>query len=297
MSADIDARISSFEQQVDGREVTNEDTLEDYVRWIKRFEKWNTEDEPDEITLREFDRWLATNPSFDWNMTRPIDNDEERSGYAYRTRIKALSALKLWLKVEYRQEVPTKVQNIALGEAPDHDPEWLSVGDVEQVIDNADDACDCDDCQTLLEVGYDAIMRAAEICEVRMEDVDLENGIIYVKAKKGSKNASIGLSDDAHFALERHISKHPDRDYLFKNSYGRKWKPKALSTHFIRKHHEVGIHSFTRHSAIIHRLNDGQELGEVSRRARHRNISTTMIYARLVGADIPQWAKEQTGGE
>lgn len=292
MSEALDTRVESFRQNVWGREVTNQDTLEDYVRWLKRFEQWNEDDRAGEVTLREFDQYLATNAEFPWGMTRPIDNDEDREGYAYRTRVKAISALKLWLQVEYDTRVQNEVQNIVLGEAPDYDPEWLSTDDIESVIESADDDCDADGCKTLLTLGYDAVMRAAEICEVRRTDIDLERGTIFVHAKKGSMDAEIGLDRRTVQRLRQHVRNNPDREYLFYNSYGRPWKAKPLAKHFGRKHHEAGIHSFTRHSPIIHRLNDGEPLGEVSRRARHTNMTTTKRYARLVGAEIPEWAEE-----
>lgn len=293
MSASLDDRVERFKQNVRGREVTNEDTLEDYVRWLKRFEAWNHDDDPTEVTMREFDQYLATETDFPWNITRPVDNDEDRAGYAYRTRIKALSAVKLWLKVAYNTEVSNEVQNIALGEAPDFDPHRLATSDVERILDDADDDCSCGDCKTMLTLGYDAVMRAAEICEVRRQDVSLDHGTVFVHAKKGSMDAEIGLDRRTVRRLREHMNEHPDREYLFHNLYGRRWEPKALAQHFVRYHHKAGIHSFTRHSPIIHRLNDDQPLGQVSRRARHQNIATTKRYARVVGAEIPEWAEDE----
>lgn len=293
MAADGSDEINRFAQAVRGREVTNDNTLDSYIRWVERFETWHTEASPTETAVREFDRYLASNDEFLWNMGHPLRNDEDRPGYAYRTRVKALSAVKLWMRFHYGVEIETEVQNLALGEAPDYDPDWLSGDDCERIIATADEACDNEECKTLLRLSYDAILRAAEAASVERDDISLDRGTIYVRAKKGSMNAEIGLDDVTVARLREHINAVSGRDRLFRNAYDRAWKPNALAQHFRRCHHEVGIHSFSRHSPIIHRLNDGEPFGDVMRRARHTNATTTMRYARLVGAEIPPWVEDR----
>lgn len=289
-SSDFDA----FENAVRDREVNSEDTLEDYVRWARRFETWHDGSPPVEVDLRMFDQWLAETPmsDFPWSFTRPISNDEDYPGYAYRTRIKALSAVKLWSRMHYDSQISNEVQNIALGDEPNFDPPRISVADCDRIKNAADDACKAPDCAVALSLGYDALMRAAEITRVRTGDIDSSAGVVYVRAVKGSLNADIGLSPDTASMVSDHVADHSGRDRPFYNTYGRPWKPKALAKHFWRKHHSVGIHSFSRHSPICHRLNAGESFGDVYRRARHSQPSTTAQYARLVGAPIPDYADD-----
>lgn len=288
------AEIEEFKNFIRGREVNAETTVEDYARWVERFEYWFDADEPTEADARRFDSYLFETAEFPWGFTRPLKDES----YAYQTRIKAASALKHWFKYRYDYRIGTEVQNMVLGEEGEFDPDVLSENDVENVILNADPVCKCDGCRACMILGYDAIMRAAELADARVDDVDLDAGTIWVRAKKGSISKSLPLDDRTVGALAEHIDRVGDKEYLFYNSYGRPWGAKEngnkyLAKHFWRKHHEVGIHSFTRHSPICHRLTSGESLGDVYQRARHVNISTTMRYARYVGVDIPDWAQDE----
>jgi integrase len=288
-------RYQQFKDRVLGREVGAESTADDYIRWIKRFEDWFEGDNPTEATLRDFDSYLVDGPpddSFPWNITRPLEDDDRDAMYAHRTRRKAISALKHWLRLEYGTRVQTHVQNIVLGEPADFDPEHLSQSDVRDVIEAAGDDCDLDGCKAAMQLGYDAILRAAELTAVEREQVDLDRRSIRVQGVKGSLNATVGLSDRTVRYLGEHMAAYPDRGRLFHNSYGRAWKPKAWVKHFRRKHHEAGFHAFARHSSIVHRLNSGEGFGDVYRRARHSHPQMTARYARVIGVGIPDWVKE-----
>jgi integrase len=303
--ADIEAPLNEFKDRILGREVGSEATADDYLRWIQRFETWHDGGPVDEATLRDFDSYLCYGEEgeagFPWTFTRPLENSDRDEAYAYRTRVKAISALLLWFRLHYDVDVRTNVQNIVLGEEPDFDPHYLSRDEVQAIIAGAAE-CDNDGCQAALALAYDAILRSAELTRVRRDDLDLDAGTIYVRAAKGSQNATLGLSQSTVERLRRHISAHPDREHPFHNAYDRKWRPKAFSKHFHRTHHGVGIHSFSRHSPIVHRLeypeefsetmNPDDPFGEVYRRARHVHPNMTARYARLVGMDVPDWSNE-----
>jgi integrase len=286
-------KLDKFKSRILGREISKESTADDYARWIKRFEDWFEGDTPTEATLRDFDSYLVdgeVDGGFPWRMTRPLENDNREAAYAFRTRVKAISALKLWFRLEYGVDIRTQVQNIVLGEPADFEPDHVSEADIEHVVAEAETACDADGCKTAIQLGYDTIMRAAELANVTRDDIDLGNGTIRVRAVKGSLDATLGLDQKTIKLLDSHISKYPDRDKPFHNSYGQPWKPNSWTTHFQRQHHEVGFHAFARHSPIIHRL-QYEEFGDVYRRARHAHPQMTARYARVVGVDIPDWSE------
>lgn len=289
-----DDEIKQFKEDVRGREVNSEQTLDDYARWIRRFEGWWDGGTPTETALRRFDQYLCDEEEFPWKTTRPIESGGRETTYAFQTRVKALSALKLWCRVYYNTVIENEPQNMALGEAEEFNPDLLSVEEVQGVVDEAPEACPADDCQVALQLGYDAIMRCAEVAQASVEDLDLSNGIIHVVGKKGSMAADIGLSTVTVTMLQDHVSRLNGRRRLFHNSYDNPWNPTSLSWHFIQYHHPVGFHSFSRHSPIAHRLQRGEPLGEVSRRARHANISTTVQYGRIVGTEVPSWAEQRS---
>lgn len=286
----VSESVSNFEDHITGREV-NEDTAVRYGRWCRRFEAWRPGGDPDEEMLRDFDTFLEDEkrPDYSWENSR---GRAAPASYSHRTRVSALSACKLWLRHNYDTEIVTDIQDIALGEPAPFDPTIIPPAEIERTIENAAVDCSNPDCKTAIRVGYDAIMRGAELADVRAEDVDRSEQTLYVRAKKGSEPKHIDLGTKAWAALERHVEAHPDREYLFRNSYGRAWRPASWNQHFRRKHHEAGFHAFSRHSAITNRLRDGEDFGQVYLRARHRHPSTTTKYASVAGVDTPGWVSD-----
>lgn len=300
MSA-VDDGLDRFEERIVGRRV-NEATASKYVRWARRFETWRPGTSTDIDSLIDFDSVLADEQWTDYpweNVTGRRAPDQ----YAYESRKVALSAAKLWCRIHHGENIEENVQNIVSGEPEPFDPPYISQRDVENAISDADEACDCAGCEAALRLTYDAILRAAELASVRLHHIDLAVGSLDVQAVKGSLNTTVSLSDETVEALRRHIRENDVEDVVFKNTYGNGWKPSSFCSHFRNNHHEVGAHSFGRHSPIIHRLespgdfpdmdDDGDDaFGQVYRRARHSHPQMTMRYARMVGVTVPDWAEE-----
>jgi integrase len=280
--------MNQFRDRIVGRRVA-ESTAEKYCRWARRFEMWRPSGDPDLDTLIDFDSVLA-DP--DWT-DYPWENATGRPApdeYAYRSRRVALSAVKLWTRIHHGNRIREEVQNITSGEPDPFDPPYLSEGDVESAIREAPDACDCTGCRAALQVTYDAILRAAEMVTLSRDDVDLSAGTLDVQAVKGSMNATVSLSDQTVRVLKEHIEANGVNGRLFTNTYGNGWKASSWCSHFRTNHHEAGVHSFGRHTPIVHRLQSGEPFGDVYRRARHQHPTMTTRYARLVGVEVPDWA-------
>jgi integrase len=295
-----DDALETFHDRVVGRRI-NEDTFSLYANWVSRFEMWRGGGTPSLGDLIDFDTWLADEDMTDypWENARGRPAPDE---YAYQTRTIALSAVKLWLRVHYDEEIAEDVQDIVSGEPAPFDPTYLTRRDIETVYDVADEACQCPGCEAALRLSYDAIMRASELVLLSREDVNFDAGTVYVTATKGSDNAEVAVKPSTLEAVREYIEAHPDRSegFLFKNSYGRSWSKESWALHVRRNHHEAGAHSFGRHTPIVHRLEhpewfgdmrEGDAFGQVFQRARHSNPSMTSRYARLVGADIPDWGE------
>lgn len=280
--------IEQFQDRITGRRV-NSQTASKYAKWAERFEQWRPGGTPDLDTLIDFDSVLADEKWTDYpweNVTgRPAPDQ-----YAYRSRNVALSATKLWCRTHHRASIEEEVQFIVSGEPEPFDPPYISKEDVEQAVASAEDDCNCDGCEAALRVTYDAILRAAELTSIRRRHIDLDAGTLDVQAVKGSLNTTVSLDEETVAALREHIRENGVQDRVFKNTYGNGWKPSSWCSHVRNNHHEAGAHSFGRHSPIVHRLQDGESFGDVYRRARHSNPNMTTRYARIVGADIPDWA-------
>lgn len=273
-------------------------TTRDYQSWASRFEDWKewadvsvsmdllyTFDEflSDPTQLGQFEAEYVDGHSR-WNTSR-IPSD----GYGYRTRVKAVSAIKSYVDFEYAVEYPDrqkyKVNNIVEGSAPRFDPVIASADEVMEIFDDTKE-CSYGSCHAMARLGYDAIMRGVEVVRVEWDDVDINLGRVYVRSAKGSPERWISLSAKTVDVLTdyREMAKeHFDNPrwcfYRF-GGYRRHntWTAKDWGEHFQSNHWDAGFHSFARHSSITSRLNDGQSISAVSRRARHANLDNTQKY-------------------
>lgn len=281
--------VEPFKEDIRGREVSRDATVDKYARWARRFEAWRPGGEPDEGMLRDFDSFLADEAHADYPWSNARGPDPPVS-YAHRSRRVALSAVKHWVRHQHGTRIEAKVQNLAVGDPDEFDPAVLEQSEVQQTINRAAYACDNPDCQTAIAVGHDAILRGAELADARVEDIDRDEQGLYVRAKKGSEPTVVPLGNDAWRRLSNFTQQRSGREYLFHNAYDRPWTAAAWNNHFRRKHHPEGFHSFSRHTPVTLRLKQGEPFGSVYQRARHTHPSTTLRYAHVAGVEAPGWA-------
>lgn len=282
--------MEQFRKRVVGRAI-NEDTFRAYRLWIERFEMWHdSNNAPTLRDLEDFDTMLAdpTMTSYLWEnkVGRPAPNS-----YSYSSRVQAISAVKLWVRRRYDYELPEQPQDIAMGEEEPFNPTYLTSAQVSDVIESAPTSCNCPGCRAALALSYDAILRASELTLLSVSDVDMGSGVVSVTAKKGSRDSDLSVSDRTMEYIEQYldVSDH-ESGPLFRNTYGNAWNAGSWATHVGRNHVDAGSHSWGRHTPILHMFQAGRGFGDVYRRARHVDPSTTARYARYVGTDIPDWA-------
>lgn len=292
MSDNIPAEdMERFRTRVVGRSIS-EDTFEAYRLWIERFEQWfNGPSDPSLRDLEDFDTMLE-----DPTVPCPWSNDSGRpapSSYSYSSRNQAISAVKKWVRRQYGVDIPEQPGDIVMGSEESFKPTYLSRDRVREVIDEAEESCNCDGCAAALALSYDAVLRASEMVLLTVSDIDLERGVADVTATKKSRDSEIGLSEDTVDMVRQYLSSSDHTSgSLFRNTYGDSWNKNAWSTHVLRHHVPEGSHAWGRHTPILHQLESGVPFGDVYRRARHKNPSTTARYARYVDVEVPSWSGE-----
>jgi integrase len=288
MSAITEEEKFEFKERVVGRSIS-EDTFDAYWLWIKRFERW-TDAEPSLPILEDFDSFLDSERRTDYPWTNATGRPAPDS-YSHSSRTQAISALVMWARRQYGINVPEQPDDIVRGEPEPFSPTYLTREDVSETMEAAADGCNCYGCRAALAVSYDAILRASELVILSVDDLSLESQELAVTAKKGSRDSTLTLGDRTADILRDYLdNRESDSDRLFTNTYGGDWTKQAWSDHFRLQHHEAGSHSWGRHTPILHMLQSGSSFGDVYRRARHQNPSTTAKYARYVDAEVPSWA-------
>lgn len=141
--------------------------------------------------------------------------------------------------------------------------------------------------RAIIEVLYSTACRVSELVNIKLEDIDLAKGEVYIMHGKGNKQRLSYLNAKAIIAIQEYIK---DRDYpsvyLFENFR----KPHGqLKTAAIQKkmrdlEKKTGIrvhpHKFRRTTAT-HLWKKGMPLEEIQVLLGHDDISTTMIYTNV----------------
>jgi integrase/recombinase XerD len=139
----------------------------------------------------------------------------------------------------------------------------------------------------VLTLIYSAGLRAQEVINLKLSDIDFERKTIHIRQSKYKKDRILPLASYMAKGLVTYISvenpqiwlfngKEPDGRYSIK---GLSWVMReAIKKTQIKK--EVNLHSL-RHSYATHLLEDGVSILAIKELLGHVNITTTMIYLHV----------------
>jgi integrase/recombinase XerD len=172
-------------------------------------------------------------------------------------------------------------------------PEVLTVSEVRAILEapDPDHPLFWRD-RSILEVLYATGVRVSELLDLRMGNLEMEEGFCTVFGK-GSKERMVPLGGPAIRALERYLRQtRPELDQgrgegvVFLNSRGRPLSRMAIWSLVKKSAEAAGVtrkvspHTF-RHSFATHLLEGGADLAAVQELLGHADISTTQIYTHV----------------
>ena len=173
-------------------------------------------------------------------------------------------------------------------------PNYLSIEEVDKLLDiEIKDAFDYRN-KTMLEVLYATGLRASELVNLDIINVDLKNMVINVSGK-GSKERIVPLSKIAVNYLDMYISKYRQllfvknqkpTDSLFLNNHGQRMTRqglyKIIGQVALKQNidKEITPHVL-RHSFATHMIECGADIRSVQELLGHENVVTTEIYTHL----------------
>ena len=178
----------------------------------------------------------------------------------------------------------------------------LTVAEVEQVIN----ACDTTDAtglglrdRAMLETLYSTGMRRAELVGLRIDDIDLVRGTLFIRQGKGKKDRVVPVGERAvawvgryrHEVRERYVEL-PDDGSLFLAKHGEAMSAKQLSNivrltieranleRFQAMHPNAACHLF-RHACATHMLEAGADIRFIQALLGHADLGATAVYAQV----------------
>lgn len=169
-------------------------------------------------------------------------------------------------------------------------PDTLTIEEVEKLLEAADltKLKGIRD-KAILETLYATGMRASELTELKISDVNLDVGFTKCLGK-GSKERIVPIGSKAIEAIKSYLSVRTkiNNNFLFMNPSGKKISRIAVWK-IIRKYaQKIGIPSgkkisphTLRHSFASHILERGADLRTIQEMLGHSSISTTQIYTHI----------------
>lgn len=172
------------------------------------------------------------------------------------------------------------------------DMQFLTKGELKALFDRVKMKSARDYAMILL--AYRHGMRASEICNITMQNLDLDAGNIRCQRGKGSISNWQQLPKDEIKAIKTWLRKKPkvENDYLFISNRGTPMSRSQFFRLFKDYAQEVGIPEEKQHPHVLkhslgtHLANAGMPAQTIMARLGHRNIQNTMIYLQVSSAYV-----------
>ena len=253
-------------------------TVESYMRDIRYFLEYTNKDIID-ITKKDIDNYILH------LLPNKNDSSINRSIASIKSFFKFLSLYKGFVNVSEDVESLKRKKKL---------PNYLSIEEVDKLLDiEIKDAFDYRN-KTMLEVLYATGLRASELVNLDIINVDIKNMVINVYGK-GSKERIVPLSKIAVNYLDMYISKYRQllfvknqkpTDSLFLNNHGQRMTRqglyKIIGQVALKQNidKEITPHVL-RHSFATHMIECGADIRSVQELLGHENVVTTEIYTHL----------------
>lgn len=219
---------------------------------------------PGELTTEDIKEYLA------YKISENLSN-------ASLALIKA--SLKFFLKEILGKEFMIKTPRIAKKL-----PLVLSRQEIKDMIENT---THCKH-RLLIELLYSSGLRLSECINLKYEDLDLNEGIGWVRSGKGSKDRIFIISETFKKDLLRCIE--TKKGYIFSHN-GKKMSPRGIeyiiseAAKRAKINKKVHPHAL-RHTFATHMLENGVDIRKIQELLGHANLKTTQIYTQVSQEEI-----------
>ena len=256
----------------------SDNTVESYIRDIRFFLDYINKDIED-ISREDIDKYiLDTIPNYNGNSINRI--------------IASIKGFFKYLSI-YRGYVNI-AEDISSLKRKKTLPKYLSIEEVDKLLDiKLETPFDYRN-KTMLEVLYATGLRASELINLDLNNIDLKNMIVNVYGK-GSKERIVPLSKIAVNFLDIYINNYRDKlfvknqkptDALFLNNHGKRITRQGLYKMIGETARKQGIQKeitphVLRHSFATHMIECGADIRSVQELLGHENVVTTEVYTHL----------------
>ena len=137
-------------------------------------------------------------------------------------------------------------------------------------------------------------MRSMEVCNLKLDEIDFTDKLIFIKNSKGAKDRIIPVNKRALDWLNHYLEDVRPRFFSKKNpgdSFFLSWghvpfRPNDLSKKVAKYLHAIGFEGYAgchafRHFFATQMLENGADIRYIQEMLGHENLETTQIYTRV----------------
>lgn len=141
--------------------------------------------------------------------------------------------------------------------------------------------------KTMLTICYACGLRCGEVLNIKLENVDSNRMVLYIKDAKGGKDRMVPISIKLIEELRGYFIKYRPTTYLFEGiEKGEKYDKRSFQSVLKQAVARAGIHKkvtlhWLRHSYATHLLDAGTDLRFIQELLGHSSSRTTEIYTHV----------------
>lgn len=170
---------------------------------------------------------------------------------------------------------------------PIKQPDVLTVDEVQNMINSSNNMKH----KAIITLMYSTGMRANEVCNLKINEIDSKSHLIKIKQAKGMKDRVTMLDDGLLSVLREYFLIYKPNLYLFNGATGQKYSVRSIQQVVKKCAEKSGIkknissHSM-RHSCFTQLIKDGVDIRYIQKLAGHKNINTTSRYLQINDMDV-----------
>lgn len=242
-----------------------------YGKYFKSFLRHFVPKNPIDITTEEIKDYIV--------------KTVEKHSYASKTQNQIINAIKFYYeqvleqeKKKYWLERPRRETKI---------PTVISEEDVIRLLLAANNLKH----QCIIGMLYSGGLRRSELLNLKIADIDIERGQVFIRGGKGKKDRTTLLSERLSKGLERYYQIYMPNFWLFEGLKGKPYSSASVSKIISRAKEKAGIKKrvtphVLRHSFATHLLDKGVDIRYIQTLLGHNSLSTTQIYTHVSNRDL-----------
>lgn len=195
-----------------------------------------------------------------------------------------LNAIKFYYRNVVKNSQKIEIQS---AKKPKSLPTVLSRSEIHEILEIVKNAKH----KLLLSLAYGAGLRVSEAIALKVQDLDFEELMVYIKQAKGQKDRISIMPERLVNSLKNLVAGKIATDFVFASEQGGKLAARTVQKVFENALRDTAVkkdatfHSL-RHSFATHLLENGTDMRYVQELLGHSNIRTTQIYTLVTNPKL-----------